>query len=136
MAGLARKVQEEIERAPSLATLRVKRTIPGKEVPVEDVPCMPAMNGERMGLDDGDAGGGAADDVTNATTEDQGVGDGMVTAPQPVMSVDAGLFDGMDDVFGTYMDPNYPVNLDDLSFLDDMQPFDWNNAGYAGGATW
>ncbi|PIA99184.1 hypothetical protein CB0940_03341 [Cercospora beticola] len=37
-----------------------------------------------------------------------------------------GLFEGMDDVFGTYLDPNYPVNLDDFSFVDDLSPLDWN----------
>lgn len=26
------------------------------------------------------------------------------------------LFDNMDDVFGTFMDPNYPLNLDDMSY--------------------
>ena len=26
------------------------------------------------------------------------------------------LFEGMDDIFGTYLDPNYPLNLDDFSF--------------------
>ncbi|KAK4633531.1 hypothetical protein CLAFUR0_02570 [Fulvia fulva] len=36
------------------------------------------------------------------------------------------LFEGMDDLFGTYMDPNYPVNLDDFSFVDDLSPLDWN----------
>ncbi|KAK4505909.1 hypothetical protein PRZ48_003874 [Zasmidium cellare] len=38
------------------------------------------------------------------------------------------LFEGMDDIFQTYMDPNYPVNLDDFSFLDDTSPLDWNAA--------
>ncbi|KAF2207783.1 hypothetical protein CERZMDRAFT_114966 [Cercospora zeae-maydis SCOH1-5] len=35
-----------------------------------------------------------------------------------------GLFEGMDDIFGTYLDPNYPVNLDDFSFVDDLSPLD------------
>ncbi|KAI7292376.1 hypothetical protein KC315_g19500, partial [Hortaea werneckii] len=36
------------------------------------------------------------------------------------------LFNGMDDIFGTYLDPNYP-NLEDFSFVDNMQPFDWSS---------
>ena len=35
------------------------------------------------------------------------------------------LFEGIDDIFGTYLDPNYPVNLEDLSFLDDLGNVDW-----------
>ena len=34
------------------------------------------------------------------------------------------LFNNMDDVFGTFMDPNYPMNLDDVPF--NLTPWDWN----------
>jgi hypothetical protein len=40
-----------------------------------------------------------------------------------------GLFEGIDDIFGTYLDPNYPVNLEDLSFLDDLGNVDWAAPG-------
>ncbi|KAK3074593.1 hypothetical protein LTR53_002871 [Teratosphaeriaceae sp. CCFEE 6253] len=135
MAGLARKVQGEIERAPSLVSFRVARE--RQRGVVVDVPCMPALNGERMGLE------GSTPVASNGA--DGGVGEeGLGGGDDVAVGVEArqsgkeaaGLFDGMDDVFGTYMDPNYPVNLDDLSFLDDLQPLDYDNAGYAGGAVW
>lgn len=37
-----------------------------------------------------------------------------------------GLFEGMDDVFDTFLDAAYPTNLDDFSFVDDLSPFEWN----------
>jgi hypothetical protein len=40
-----------------------------------------------------------------------------------------GLFEGIDDIFGTYLDPNYPVNLEDLSFLDNLGNVDWAAPG-------
>ena len=45
---------------------------------------------------------------------------------EQMVADDLNLFDNMDDVFGTFMDPNYPLNLDDMSFIDDLTPFDWN----------
>jgi hypothetical protein len=47
---------------------------------------------------------------------------------QPTNGVDdgLGLFEGMDDVFDTFLDAGYPVNLDDFSFVDDLSPFDWS----------
>ncbi|TKA61184.1 hypothetical protein B0A55_11782 [Friedmanniomyces simplex] len=145
MAALARKVQDEIERAPSLTSFRVTREAQrragdkAREREV-DVPCAPALNGERSGLLDAlltaSAGGTNGTGYASGTSdEDHSAGAPSGTA-QPVERPAAtlGLFDGMDDVFGTYMDPNYPVNLDDLSFLDDLQPFDY--AGYEGAANW
>ncbi|KAK0886696.1 hypothetical protein LTR02_017907 [Friedmanniomyces endolithicus] len=145
MAALARKVQDEIERAPSLASFRVTRAAQRqaggiareKEV---DVPCAPALNGERTGLLEvlpttpvggmhvADGAGGVSGEPHPAHSPP----DAAQHVEQPAASL--GLFDGMDDVFGTYMDPNYPVNLDDLSFLDDLQPFDY--PGYDDATNW
>jgi hypothetical protein len=35
------------------------------------------------------------------------------------------LFDGVDDIFGTYLDLNNPLNLDDFPFMDNIGPIDW-----------
>jgi hypothetical protein len=35
------------------------------------------------------------------------------------------LFDGVDDIFGTYLDLNNPLNLDDFPFMDNIGPVDW-----------
>ncbi|KAK0775771.1 hypothetical protein LTR91_024636 [Friedmanniomyces endolithicus] len=145
MAALARKVQDEIERASSLASFRVTRAVQrqagdkagAKEV---DVPCAPALNGERTGLL-GAIHTTATDHMHGAVNAGGASGeqqpasvplDAAEAVEQPAASL--GLFDGMDDVFGTYMDPNYPVNLDDLSFLDDLQPFDY--PGYDDATNW
>ncbi|KAK5109259.1 hypothetical protein LTR62_007241 [Meristemomyces frigidus] len=141
MAALARKVQGKVDKAPSLASLRITRAVQRKagegtrsDEQLEKVPCMPAIDGQRMGL---------ADYLSSpvVTSARAGRGQGVPAAAaqqsdQAVLDSSVGLFDGMDDVFGTYMDPNYPVNLDDLSFLDDMQPFDYNNAEYTHAAVW
>jgi hypothetical protein len=35
------------------------------------------------------------------------------------------LFDGVDDIFGTYLDLNNPLNLDDFPFMDNIGAIDW-----------
>ncbi|KAK5676739.1 hypothetical protein LTS10_010502 [Elasticomyces elasticus] len=137
MAALARKVQGEIERAPSLASFRVTREAQrraedrqGEEAEV-DMPCAPALNGDRTGL---------RESVPTTPVDGEVGGEGLAAVPSEEqmaaeqLGMTLGLFDGMDDIFGTYMDPNYPVNLDDMSFLDDLQPFDYT--GYDGAANW
>ncbi|KAK5155654.1 hypothetical protein LTS14_005915 [Recurvomyces mirabilis] len=131
MAALAKKVQDEMDKAPSLASFRItreaqRRAAEGEKEKEKNVPCMPAITGERMGLTDGLPSEQAA--VQGAVDEQTA----LLTAPpteQTLVEGSFGLFDGMDDVFGTYLDPNYPVNLDDLSFLDDMQD-DMHTLGY------
>lgn len=43
-------------------------------------------------------------------------------------------FDGIDDIFGAYLDPNFPVNFDDFVFADHGAYGGWNDerAGYYG----
>jgi hypothetical protein len=136
MAALAKKVQDEIDKAPSLASFRIGREAQKRAAEgAKDVPCPPAINGDRMGLLDSLPENQDAESTTVAGQLQADIG-----AAPPVMA-QAGqdgldLFDGMDDVFGTYLDPNYPVNLDDLSFLDELQPFDYSDVGYTGGAVY
>ncbi|RMX81621.1 hypothetical protein D0869_06680 [Hortaea werneckii] len=157
MATLAQKVLDELDRAPSLASFRVKR------VPVsagggtnngagrtggvaEFEPCMPALNGDRTGLKDALFEQSADHAVTGAASAPAAAsaasGDKATIANHPASSSHAqdrggsgsggndgggvDLFNGMDDIFGTYLDPNYP-NLEDFSFVDNMPPFDWSS---------
>ncbi|KAK5137040.1 hypothetical protein LTR08_001049 [Meristemomyces frigidus] len=128
MAALAKKVLSELDRAPSLASFRVPRVSGVDRTEYGNVvgsysPCMPALNGERTSL------------VTPLpmTTEGAktfaGPGPTTTTAEQagPLPAQDGlDLFDGIDDIFTTYLDPNYPN--EDFSFMDGLQPFDWNEA--------
>lgn len=66
----------------------------------------------------------------NANTEDaiqavDGVAPILDAVEQQLVPEGINLFDNMDDVFGTFMDPNYPLNLDDMSFIDEISPFEW-----------
>jgi len=122
MAALAMKVQDGLDRAPSLASFRIPRNITAaRDSP--DKPCAPDMSGARSGLldsiPDGDERSG--DEVqTSAATNNATMQDASIHEDGNDM------FEGMDDIFGTYLDPNYPINLDDWSMVDALPPFDWN----------
>lgn len=138
MAALAQKVLDELDRAPSLASFRVKRVPAGIGNNVTRAggagaegyePCMPTITGERSGLTDPipHAEGGVTAGVANGTSAQQvsaATETSMLQQPQDSQA-EIDLFNGMDDIFGTYLDPNYP-NLEDFSFVDNMQPFDWS----------
>jgi len=129
MAALAKKVLDELDRAPSLLTFRITRVSQiavskaneaGGPHNEEYEPCMPTMNGARTALTDAlpdSVTGGAQDDEPAAT---------MATPAQhmdqPITQDGLYLFDGMDDIFGTYLDPNYPTH-EDYSFMDNLQTF-------------
>ncbi|KAF2770759.1 hypothetical protein EJ03DRAFT_290611 [Teratosphaeria nubilosa] len=127
MTALAMKVLEGLYKAPSLESFRIPRGGgAGREA---DKPCAPDISGARSGLE-------LPSDIANATNSVQQPAltsgtNGNATLPTGVPG-NADLFDGMDDVFGTYLDPNYPVNLDDMSFIEDLPPFDWNQLSHAG----
>ncbi|RMZ27113.1 hypothetical protein D0859_08819 [Hortaea werneckii] len=166
MATLAQKVLDELDRAPSLASFRVKR-VPvsvgaagaggtntgvggrtgGGAAAGSDEPCMPALNGDRTGLKDAlfqpsadpAVSGGEAAVVGNSAPSGEKTTVPNDPASSSSQAQDGGgsgsgngcsggvdLFNGMDDIFGTYLDPNYP-NLEDFSFVDNMQPFDWSS---------
>jgi len=124
MATLGRKVLEELDKAPSLASFRVPRNVEAAAGGEKDVPCMPTITGQRTGLEEA-----VREAESSRSTEDQPPPAVGVAPGEPAAAVVDGtmsIFDGMDDVFDTYLDPNYPVNLDDLSFVDDLQPFGWS----------
>ena len=120
MAGLAKKVLEEMDRAPDLASFRLRRTRgpPNQEVvfpPAGELIGPPTVCTHRPG------------DVKTPEV----VGSAEPSAEAAALpatngaAADLNIFDNMDDVFGTFMDPNYPLNLDDMSFVDDLTPWDW-----------
>ncbi|KAK5118648.1 hypothetical protein LTR85_008113 [Meristemomyces frigidus] len=128
MAALAKKVLEELDRAPNLSSFRVPRApqaalgqVAGAGA-AKDPPCMPMLNGERTSLTapmPGTANGVATDGEPDPSPSASQV------AVQHPTQYGLDLFDGMDDVFGGYLDLNNP-NLDDFSFVDSLQPFDWD----------
>ena len=117
IATIARKVLDQLEKAPDLAVFRVAR---GSEEGRNSPHICTASFWKPHTLVDHPT-------ADNATAE----ADGTETAApdeqqQPAEADWTGLFEGMDDIFGTYLDPNYPVNLDDFSFVDDLSPLDWS----------
>ena len=120
MATLAKKVLDEIDRAPDLASFRIRRqkqshseeTIVDQHVIPPPSACQFTSRGQDLTAPEGDQQ--SPDAVDGPDTEQHPVHEGV------------NLFDNMDDVFGTFMDPNYPLNLDDLLFVEDLTPFDWN----------
>ena len=126
MATLAQKVTDELRRAPNLSPFRVHR-------PSKDQRMLAGFasacrdNGEPV------VDGQHNTDVEPLPTTSRNLlrrdmaepanetGAGALTQPD----VGQELFEGIDDIFGTYLDPNYPVNLEDLSFLDDLGNVDW-----------
>ena len=121
MATLAKKVLDQLDRAQDLSSFRIKRNhkmddlIPPPTACHHGVGAAPILvtEGEDLSVEDVNQ---QVDTVAavGSSVDQQAIPDGF------------NLFDNMDDVFGTFMDPNYPLNLDDMSFMDDISPFDWN----------
>lgn len=124
MATLAQKVLEELDRAPDLAQFRIPRQSRSSD----------HNNSNTSTVNEGTISSveehqDATSQAFLASTNGQ---DHLKLHPadaipppvqQTTSTAGAALFDGMDDVFGTYLDPNYPV---DLSFVDDLPSFDWS----------
>lgn len=131
IATLAKRVLDEIDRAPDLASFRIRRIRrpgQGKELaqnPENDI--IPPPTACKHGV-------AVTQQLTPGYQAVAGHGmhqqEGLFDAAGPLADQNQqngfNLLDNMDDVFGTFMDPNYPLNLDDMSFVDDLTPFDWN----------
>ena len=124
MATLAKKVLDQLDRAPDLASFRIRKNL--RNIPKGEVDFIPPPSACNQHL-------GAMPSrlpAESGETTDQVTADGALpvatTNQQQLFPEGVNLFDNMDDVFGTFMDPNYPLNLDDMSFMDEISPFDWN----------
>jgi hypothetical protein len=130
MATLAQKVTDELRRAPNLSHFRIHRPSKDQRVLAGFANACrdegePVINGQKNS------------DVEPLPTNDRNSTRGEMAEPSneadaaALAQLDAGqcLFEGIDDIFGTYLDPNYPVNLEDLSFLDDLGNVDWAAPG-------
>jgi hypothetical protein len=126
MATLAQKVTDELRRAPNLSHFRINRPSKDQRVLAGFANACrdegePVINGQKNA------------DVEILPTTDRNLIRRDMAEPSneadaaALAQLDAGqgLFEGIDDIFGTYLDPNYPVNLEDLSFLDDLGNVDW-----------
>lgn len=117
---ISRKVLDQLNKTTDLSSFRVGRFNEGRDSPGI---CTASLVKPHTIIDD-------PDDVDGNTNQH------LTTAENPdpnAVATQNGfeLFEGMDDIFQTYMDPNYPVNLDDFSFLDDTSPLDWTIAAAA-----
>jgi hypothetical protein len=111
IASIAKKVLDQLNKATDLATFRIATLPPGRESPGVCTASFLRPNT----LIDGQTVEDAVVPPANTSDTVQGaIDDGLA------------LFDGVDDIFCTYLDPNYPVNLEDFSFMDGSNPFDWN----------
>ena len=129
MATLAQRVLNELKEAPDLSPFRIQRPSKGQRMLAGFATACrdhdePVVNGQRNAqppepLPNTSRNLLMRDMDENAATVD--------TSVPPEQDSGQGLFGGLDDIFGTYLDPNYPVNLDDLgSFLDDFgNNVDW-----------
>ncbi|KAK3698386.1 hypothetical protein LTR37_016956 [Vermiconidia calcicola] len=123
MTTLAKKVLDELDRAHDLASFRIRRT--ERSGQKDDMDLLPPPTACHHGV-------GAAQTLpdehgtTTADARNDAALGAAAVAYQTPMQDGVNLFDNMDDVFGTFMDPNYPLNLDDISFVDELTPFDWN----------
>lgn len=130
MAMLAKKVLAQLDSAPNLASFRIPRSYKrahGEPVdnPEQDIIPPPTACNFDVGASrqlEGPKESSNGGDVAQQPELEQGSSE----ANQPPAQNGINLFDNMDDVFGTFMDPNYPLNLDDMSFVDDLTPFDWS----------
>jgi hypothetical protein len=126
MATLAQKVTDELRRAPNLSPFRVQR-------PSKDQRMLAGFASACR-----DHGEPVIDGQHNSEVEPLPTTSRNLLRrdmAEPANEAEAGaltqfdvgqeLFEGIDDIFGTYLDPNYPVNLEDLSFLDDLGNVDW-----------
>ncbi|KAK5163635.1 uncharacterized protein LTR77_010584 [Saxophila tyrrhenica] len=131
MTTLAKKVLDELDRATDLGTFRIRRRKPGDKDEKDLIPPPTACH----------HGVGAVQTLVGSNGDTPQQREGVANAAMGAAGEAAGmgqqdgwdLFDNMDDVFGTFLDPNYPMNLDDLSFVDDLTPFDWNAEVGTGG---
>lgn len=120
-ATLARKVLAELEKNPRLLsqppqtdrqftfTINCMETGEPHEVPVVQGP---------QTLE------GATPQVDSVVNSNPHTGGGFGNA-EAYQDVNWDWFTGMDDIFGTYLDPNNPISHDDLSFLDDFTMDEW-----------
>ena len=131
MATLAKKVLDELERAPDLSVFRVSRTqrqgLEAVEVAVADamIPPPTACNS--------DVANASSALLANDHVEQQGFQGDPQTAdvqlPDSQGALDAfNLLDNVDDVFGTFMDPNH-ANFDPSTFLEDLA-IGWTDEGF------
>ena len=130
MATLAQKVTDELRRAPNLSPFRVQRPSKDQRMLAGFASACrdhgePVINGQHNA------------DVEPLPSTSRNLLRRDMAEPAneaeagALAQIDVGqeLFEGIDDIFGTYLDPNYPVNLEDLSFLDDLGNVDWAAPG-------
>lgn len=117
---LSEKVIGELGKVSGIESFRIRRPV-GDDKKLESVTSACRHHGEAIGF---------SETINNAESVQStdhifmasGIQPSSTAAVDKAALVSAnGLFEGIDDIFGTFMDPNYPVNLD---FLDESGNFD------------
>lgn len=120
IAIIAKKVLDELNKSTDLSNFRIGRLA---EASANSPGICAASLARPDTLIDGRTSNVSAETDAVLTDIPNGI-------EQPANGVDDGLdlFEGMDDVFDTFLDAGagYPVHLDDFSFLEDLSPFEWS----------
>lgn len=116
MSTLSEKVVEELKRIPSITSFRIKRPA-NDDRKLEGFTSACKQDGEPVGFaHTSDAARPLPTTDRNMLVQDMQ----QLYTPAGTDKDGSGLFEGIDDIFGTYLDPNYPVNLDFLDGIDNL----------------
>jgi hypothetical protein len=126
IAAISKTVLERLEKATDLTSFSIGRELRMSSPTI----CTASMDkpdtliDQRTGAELQEAQGGVG-------IHDSAIATGN-SSSSTVMGPDTSgaLFDGMDDIFETYLDLNNPLNLDDFSFMDDVGSIDWTRLSH------
>ncbi|QIX01488.1 hypothetical protein AMS68_007005 [Peltaster fructicola] len=124
MSTLSEKVVEELTRIPSIVSFRIRRQAQDKELQGFTSACK--HDGDAVGFSHtADAARPLPTTDRNMLVEDMQQLYTPAGTDKELMPSSNDLFEGIDDIFGTYLDPNYPVNLDFLDDHGNIDPGEW-----------
>lgn len=133
IAAISKTVLERLEKATDLSSFSIGRepraASPGICTASMDKPHTlidDRATGPTGNADEAGSGGIGLQGSVHDPTRDSAIGGSAPSTAIPEHDGVDFLFEGIDDIFGTYLDPNLPVHLDDYAFTDDIPPLDWN----------
>lgn len=123
MSTLSEKVVDELCRVPNITSFRIRRPAQDRELQGFASACK--HDGEAVDFQTSEAARPLPNDNRNILVQ-QTQSNYNPTKDMP--SPSNGLFEGIDDIFGTYLDPNYPVNLDFLDDISNLETSEWTTS--------
>lgn len=126
MSTLSEKVIDELSRVSSLSSFRIKRPV-HHDQQIAGFASACKHNGEAVGFSHTSEAAARPLPITDRNMLVQDMQQ-LYTPTGTDKDDDAGpgIFAGIDDIFGTYLDPNYPVNLDCLYDLGNLDTTEWS----------